>query len=116
MSFLFGKFYQIQLGLKRLPNLQRNLILAGIMAFLLLYFAKYKLIERSLIRIVAIMGVVFIASAVLVKPDYSEVLKGIFVPVIPENGLVMIMGLIGTTVVPYNLFLHSYLQLFFYQN
>jgi Ca2+/H+ antiporter len=35
MSFLFEKYYQIRLGLKRLPNLLRNSILAGIMACLL---------------------------------------------------------------------------------
>ena len=39
--------------------------------------------------------------------DLGEIFKGIFVPSFPENSILTIVGLIGTTVVPYNLFLHA---------
>ena len=34
-------------------------------------------------------------------------IKGMLIPSFPENSLLTIIGLIGTTVVPYNLFLHA---------
>ena len=64
MSFLFGKFYQIQLGLKRLPNLQRNSILAGIMACLLAIVGfsqswnlAFSLLNMCLISAIMALGV-----------------------------------------------------------
>lgn len=82
-------------------------ILIGVLAFVLLFSGKYKLIERSLVVMVSVMGFVFLLSAILLKPDLGEILKGLFMPALPENSLLMVVGLIGTTVVPYNLFLHA---------
>lgn len=81
--------------------------LIGILAFALLYSGRYRLIERFLIGLVATMSLVFFLSAILLRPDISEILHGLFVPVLPDNALLMVVGLIGTTIVPYNLFLHS---------
>jgi manganese transport protein len=53
------------------------------------------------------MSVVFLLTAIIVSPNISEMLSGIFVPRIPGGALVTTIALIGTTVVPYNLFLHS---------
>jgi Mn2+/Fe2+ NRAMP family transporter len=53
------------------------------------------------------MSVSFIVTAVMTKPDFSALLKGLFIPQFPDESLFTIIGLIGTTVVPYNLFLHS---------
>jgi Mn2+/Fe2+ NRAMP family transporter len=79
----------------------------GFLAFALLFSGKYKLIERSLIIMVSVMGFVFLVAAFFAHPDPSAILKGLLVPSVPKGGLVMVLGLIGTTVVPYNLFLHS---------
>ncbi len=81
------------------------LILGGI-SFALLYFGKYKLIERTLIVLVILMSICFLLTAILVKPDLSAVFKG-FVPGGFNEHFILITGLIGTTVVPYNLFLHA---------
>lgn len=83
------------------------LILIGLIAFILLFAGKYKYIERFLVFLVSLMGVVFIISAIILKPSFIEILKGLFIPVIPEKAGLMVVGLIGTTVVPYNLFLHA---------
>jgi Mn2+/Fe2+ NRAMP family transporter len=53
------------------------------------------------------MSISFLITAILTKPDILAMLKGTFVPSIPENSIFIIIGLIGTTVVPYNLFLHA---------
>lgn len=83
------------------------IILIGITAFYLLYSGRFRLIERSLIVMVSIMGLVFIIAAIVLQPDLMKILEGIFIPKLPESSLLMVIGLIGTTVVPYNLFLHA---------
>ncbi|MFC2155768.1 Nramp family divalent metal transporter [Acidobacteriota bacterium] len=81
-------------------------LLISVAAIFLLWWRNYKLIERFLITLVVIMGVSFFISAVIVKPDLSGILKG-FVPVFPKKSMLLILGLLGTTIVPYNIFLHS---------
>ncbi|MFT5829269.1 MAG: manganese transport protein, partial [Urechidicola sp.] len=81
--------------------------LIGVVAFVVLYFGNYKTIERFLVALVIVMSLSFLIAAVLTQPDISEVLKGLFIPSIPDESLLLIVGLIGTTVVPYNLFLHA---------
>lgn len=82
-------------------------LLIGAVAFILLYIGNYKILERSLIVLVILMSVSFVLTAVITKPDILSVFKGIFIPKFPENSLLTIIGLVGTTVVPYNLFLHA---------
>lgn len=81
-------------------------ILIGALAFLILYLGNYKVLERSLIALVILMSVAFILTAIVTKPDISLLFKG-FVPTLESEKLLTIIGLIGTTVVPYNLFLHA---------
>jgi Mn2+/Fe2+ NRAMP family transporter len=79
----------------------------GILAFILLLIGNYRVIEKFLVALVIFMSVTFITTAILVKPALAEVLKGLFIPRIPETSVFTLVGLIGTTVVPYNLFLHA---------
>lgn len=83
------------------------ILIIGFAASIILYTGTYKLIEKVLITMVSIMGFVFIISALVLSPDYILVFKGLFVPTIPQGSLLMVTGLIGTTVVPYNIFLHA---------
>ncbi len=82
-------------------------LLLGFVAFGLLFYGNYKVLEKVLISLVVIMGVSFIATAVAIGPDITEIFKGLFTPQINSNNILTIVGLIGTTVVPYNLFLHA---------
>ncbi|MDF1694321.1 MAG: Nramp family divalent metal transporter [Saprospiraceae bacterium] len=82
-------------------------LLIGCIAFVLLYIGKYKIIERSLIFLVLILSLTFFIAAIATKPSIIEILKGIFIPSFPDDGTLTVMGIIGTTVVPYNLFLHA---------
>lgn len=79
----------------------------GILAFTLLWSGSYKKIEKILIGLVLIMSVTFFTTAILSKPDIGAIIKGMFVPSVGANDWLTIVGLIGTTVVPYNLFLHA---------
>ena len=79
----------------------------GFLAFTLLYIGNYKIIERVFIGLVLVMSLSFLISAILVKPNFSQVFKGLFLFRMPEDGILSVIGLVGTTVVPYNLFLHA---------
>lgn len=82
-------------------------IFISAIAFILLYIGNYKFLERSLIVLVLIMSISFLLTAIITKPDLSQVFSGMFKPSFPKNSLLTIIGLVGTTVVPYNLFLHA---------
>lgn len=79
----------------------------GIVAFVLLYIGNYKFLESALVMLVIIMSMSFIITAFLTKPAIYNILKGALIPSFPEGSLLTILGLVGTTVVPYNLFLHA---------
>ena len=82
-------------------------IVIGLIAFSLLMIGSYKLLERTLIGLVILMSVSFIFTAAMTAPNLLEVLKGLLTPSFPEGSTLMIIALVGTTVVPYNLFLHA---------
>lgn len=81
----------------------------GVFAFIALSFKSVQTIAKIMGGIVFLMGFAFITTAILVKPSIPLLLKGVVIPVIPSGsgaGL-LILGIIGTTVVPYDLFLGS---------
>ncbi len=82
-------------------------IVIGLLAFILLFIGNYKVLERALIVLVLVMSISFVVTAVMTRPDLSELLTGMLRPSFPKNSALMMIGLIGTTVVPYNLFLHA---------
>ena len=81
--------------------------LLGIVSFLLLWSGNYKKIEKFLVGLVLIMSGAFLVTAIASKPDIVEIFKGLFIPKAGNNDWMTIVGIIGTTVVPYNLFLHA---------
>lgn len=82
-------------------------IIIGVIAFVLLYIGNYKFLEKALVTLVLLMSFSFVITAVVTSPNILQILKGMFVPRFPDKSLLTIIGLIGTTVVPYNLFLHA---------
>jgi len=81
--------------------------LIGLLAFFLLVSGSYRVIEKALIALVAVMSLAFIVTFFLTKPDLSVLFSGLFTPIIPDGATLTVIALIGTTVVPYNLFLHA---------
>lgn len=82
-------------------------IIIGLIAFTLLYIGNYKILERVLISLVILMSLAFMVTALLTKPNLTEVFKNAFLPSFPKESLLTIIALVGTTVPPYNLFLHA---------
>lgn len=81
--------------------------IVGLSAFALLSIGAYRVVEKLLIALVMLMSVAFVLTAVIVRPDIAGLLRGAFTPRVPSGSLLTIVALIGTTVVPYNLFLHA---------
>ena len=77
-------------------------ILAGIAVLV----GQYQLLEKLLVGLVLLMSAAFLLSIFLVPPDFGQFFSGL-VPSIPTGGTLTAIALIGTTIVPYNLFLHA---------
>lgn len=82
-------------------------LVVGAFALILLAQGSYKILERVFIGLVAVMSISFIVTAFLTKPDFLAILSGMFIPKADPAGILTVMALVGTTVVPYNLFLHA---------
>ncbi|WP_420386166.1 Nramp family divalent metal transporter [Roseivirga sp.] len=79
----------------------------AVVSFLLLFFEKTKSVPQILGAFVAIMGVGLFYAALSFGLPWGEVLNGLVVPRLPDNSTLIVLGLIGTTIVPYNIFLGS---------
>ncbi len=82
------------------------IIAIALFASTMLIFSKPRWVENVLIALVLLMSAAFILTFLLIRPDFGDLLAG-FVPSIPDGGLMTAIALIGTTIVPYNLFLHA---------
>ena len=79
----------------------------GVSAFALFWFGSTAQIARVMGCAVAFMGLCFVVTVLVIRPPLGELLTGALVPRIPRGAEMLILGLVGTTVVPYNLFLGS---------
>lgn len=107
-AFQTGNVLGAAAGLEALTGLGRpaGAIAIGAAALLVLTLGVYQVLEGVLVLLVLFMSIVFLVTAVLVRPDFGDLLAGA-IPAVPAGSLTTVVALIGTTVVPYNLFLHS---------
>jgi manganese transport protein len=83
------------------------IVVLVLLSGLILIKGNYQQIERLLVTLVLLMAMAFVLTFIVVKPDLGAMLSGMFKPSMPSGSLLTIIALIGTTVVPYNLFLHA---------
>ena len=98
-------------GLSLIFDIPKNYMVIGIgiLAVLALSLKSIPTIARIMGGIVFLMGIAFFTTAIQLGPSIPAVIKGSVIPSIPdtEGAGLLILGLIGTTVVPYDLFLGS---------
>ncbi len=82
-------------------------IVIGLVALSILATGSYQFIEKSLIVLVGIMSIAFLTSFFIIDFSIAEFFSGLLIPSLPSGATLTVIALIGTTVVPYNLFLHS---------
>jgi manganese transport protein len=76
---------------------------------ILLWLQQYGIrkLEAFIIALVAVIGLSFLIEIFLAKPDLSLVAKGFIPSMLNNNALYIAVGIIGATVMPHNLYLHS---------
>lgn len=78
-------------------------------SFLLLFLLNkgIRKMEAFVIGLILIIGLSFLVEMFFAKPDMGDLMTG-FIPSLPGNGALYIaIGIIGATVMPHNLYLHS---------
>lgn len=83
-----------------------TLIIVGASTFVL-WSGKTKTVANIMGFVVAVMGIAFLISGLSTPINGADLLKGILVPSFPEGSILITLGLVGTTIVPYNIFMGS---------
>ncbi len=81
-------------------------VLIVALAFVVLIQGSYQVLEKALIALVLMMSLAFIATFIMTQPNLGHLFSGLS-PKVPDGAWLTVMALVGTTVVPYNLFLHA---------
>ncbi|MFC2090840.1 divalent metal cation transporter [Bacteroidota bacterium] len=92
------------------PRLKSFIIpMLGGMATVILFIPSLKFISRFMGILVMILGILFLYTAIRIAPPANELLKGLLIPSMPSGNAApwLALALVGTTIVPYNLFLGS---------
>lgn len=88
-------------------NLRWMTIPLALFCAALLWIGNFRIIANLLGLIVALMGTAFVYAATQSGLVFSEIMGAMFTPSMPEGASLLVVGLVGTTIVPYNLFLAS---------
>ncbi len=81
-------------------------VLIVALAFVVLVQGSYQVLEKALIGLVLLMSLAFVSTFIMTKPNLGDLFAGL-TPQVPDGAWLTVMALVGTTVVPYNLFLHA---------
>ncbi|MCP4898047.1 MAG: divalent metal cation transporter [bacterium] len=108
-AYQAGNLLGAVVGAERLTGLSPALLTLaiGAGAALLLWLGTSRVIASVFSMLVAVMGFAFLLTAIRLQPSIGEIIHSALVPSTPQGSGLLVIGLIGTTVVPYNLFLGS---------
>jgi manganese transport protein len=84
-----------------------GVILSCAFSLFMLFSNSYRRLEKWIIGFVSLIGLSIVAELALVHVDWPAVASGAFVPSAPKGSMLIIMSLLGSVVMPHNLFLHS---------
>lgn len=109
VAYMSGDLTGTAIGISALTGIPSRII-APIWGICILFLTSkgnaIKYLEKLLTVCVSIMAVVFVVTTIVVKPDLAAVAQGL-IPHVPNGAIMTCVSLIGTTVVPYNLFIHA---------
>lgn len=91
-----------------IPLVPAGLISVGI-TFLLVYLQRFgqQLVEKIIIAFVGVIGVSYCLEVFLAKPDWSSVALHTLVPSLGADSILVAAGMLGATVMPHVIYLHS---------
>lgn len=116
-----GNLSGAYLGLNLIMNADSNskiifLAIISIVASIILLIEKTRIIISLMGVLVAIMSLAFVSSAIGLGIDVKQVCSAFLRPSLPNNDWLMVASIIGTTIVPYNIYLHASLAAKTWQN
>ncbi len=81
-------------------------------AFLILWLSRlgYRAVEFAIIGLVAIIGICYVIEILLARPAFGPIVAGTLIPnsaVLEPEGALIAAGILGATVMPHNVYLHS---------
>lgn len=90
-------------------SLIEGVLITVLDTFLLLFLINkgMRKMEAFIIALVAIIGFSFVFEMIFAQPDVPKVLSGLIPSMPSEAALYIAIGIIGATVMPHNLYLHS---------
>jgi manganese transport protein len=94
-----------------LPLLAAGL-LTGLLTFVILGLQRYgfRPLEAVITAMVAVIAVCYLVETVLDRPDWGGVARATFIPQLQgSESILLAVGIIGATVMPHVIFLHSHL-------
>ncbi|MBX6724092.1 MAG: Nramp family divalent metal transporter, partial [Dactylosporangium sp.] len=112
MATALAEFLGAALGLYllfRLPLLPA-VVATGAIVLLVLALSRYgvRRLEALIVGLVAVVGLAYFLEVWLSHPDWAALGRGLVVPRVPdEAALLVAIGVLGATVMPHNVFLHS---------
>jgi len=86
-------------------------ILTGIMSYFILELSRYgqQRVEAAISGLVSVIGLCFVVELFLVKPQWPQVVLHTLMPSLNSDSLFVAVGMLGATVMPHVIFLHSHL-------
>ncbi len=106
-----AEFLGATLGLYLLfgvPLITAGVITVGI-TFLIVYLQRFgqQVVERVIVGLVAVIGVSYLVEIFLAKPNWGEVVYHTLVPSLGPESILVAVGMLGATVMPHVIYLHS---------
>jgi len=110
MAYISGDLTGTAMGVSTITGIPTRIIAAvwGCCILIIINISNdaVKSLEKLLAVTVSIMALVFTVTMFITRPDIGDIAKG-FIPSVPEGSALTCVALIGTTVVPYNMFIHA---------
>ena len=109
VSTVFAELLGTAIGLNLIFHIPIPIgaLLAGILTAVMLYTNTYRMVEKWIIGFVSLIGLSYLLELAMVKVEWTKALTGLFTPSVPQGSMFFIMGIVGSVVMPHNLFLHS---------
>jgi manganese transport protein len=101
--------FYLLFGIRMLPAA----ILTGVVVMLILMFeqAGFQWLERVIMAFVAVIGLAYAYEVFLSKPHWAAIGQGIIVPHVQSSSIYIAVSMLGATVMPHVIYLHSALVL-----
>ncbi|MBS3125993.1 Nramp family divalent metal transporter [Candidatus Woesearchaeota archaeon] len=82
---------------------------ADVLLILFLTRKKFRVLEQAFVVFVGIIGLAFLYEVIVTRPNISSILIHSVTPVLNKESALIAVGIIGATVMPHALFVHSWL-------